>query len=148
MSTMTSFFVAPAAELQTYKLSEGVPAALPSVLCDYLDELKVASLENLLTGKELAECMKGLTGQPVYTHGESGIEVFRIGDNLLNALSAMSAESPVEPAKKWMGTGAWGRFGRRAGDLRDLVDSLASICKLASTATSTPNHGLFLWVCP
>jgi hypothetical protein len=145
---MTSFFVAPAADLQSYKLNEGVPAALASVLCNFLDEMKVAILENLLTGKELGECLKALTSEPVYTHSESGIEVFRLGDDLVRALSALSSQSAVEPAKRWMSTGTWGRFGRRAGDLRDLVDTLAAICKLASTAASSPSHGLFLWVCP
>jgi hypothetical protein len=47
MGTMTSFFVAPTAELQSYKLSEGVPSTLPSVLCAYLDDIKVAILENV-----------------------------------------------------------------------------------------------------
>ena len=147
MSTMTSFFVAPAAELQSYKLSDGVPAPLASVLCGFLDEVKVAILENTLTGKEPAECMKALA-QPVYTHNESGIEVFRISDDMVKALAALYPQSPVEQAKKWMATGDWGRFGRRASDLRDLVDTLTSICKLASTAASTPTHGMFLWVCP
>src|SRR5689334_7499359 len=52
MSMMTSFFVAPAAELPTSKLNEGVPAAFPSVLCDFLDDVKVAILEHLLTAKD------------------------------------------------------------------------------------------------
>src|SRR5262245_25092106 len=148
MSTLTSFFVAPTAELSSHKLNDGVPAAFPSVLCDYLDELKVALLENILTGKEPAECMKALTSQPVYKHDESGIEVFRVGEDLVKALASLTAGSPVEQCKKWLASTQWGRFGRRAGDLRDLVDALAAIAKLASTAAATPTHGLFFWVCP
>ena len=148
MSTITSFFVAPSADVSTYRLSQGVPAACPSVLCDYLDELKVALLENLLTGREPAECMKALTAEPVYRHDESGIEVFPLGDNLVQGLAKLSGASPVEQAKKWMAMGHWGRFGRRAGDLRDLVDMLASIEKLATVAASSHTHRMFLWVCP
>ena len=145
---MTSFFVAPAAEIQTSKLNEGVPAAFPSVLCAFLDDIKVAILDHLLTGKQPSECLKALTDQPVFAHSDSGIEVYRLGDDLVKALAALYPQSPIEQAKKWMSTGDWGRFGRRAGDLRDLVDSLTSICKLASTAATTPGQGLFLWVCP
>ena len=148
MSMMTSFFVAPAAELPTGRLQEGVPAALPSVLCDYLDEVKIALLEHQLTQKDPKECLKAMTDAPVFAHPESGIEVFRLGDDLVKALAALYPQSPVEQAKKWMSTGDWGRFGRRAGDLRDLVDTLTSICKLASTAATTPAQALFLWVCP
>lgn len=148
MSMMTSFFVAPVAEIQTSKLNEGVPAAFPSVLCAYLDDVKVAILEHVLTAKDPKECLKAVTAQPVYTHDESGIEVYRIGDDLVKALAALYPQSPLEQAQKWMSTGDWGRFGRRTGDLRDLVDTLASICKLASTAATTPAQGLFLWVCP
>src|SRR5262245_7630907 len=121
MGMMTSFFVAPAAELQAHKLNEGVPGAFPSVMCDYLDEPKMALLENVLTGKDAAECLKALTAEPVFTHGESGIEVLRFGDDLVKALAALAGTSPVEPTKKWLATGQWGRFGRRGGDLRDLV---------------------------
>jgi len=144
---MTSFFVAPAAELQTSKLNEGVPAAFPSVLCAFLDEVKVAILDHLLTGKTPAECMKAVTDQPTYVHEGSGIEVYKIGDDLVKALAALAATSPVEQGKKWLETGEWGRFGRRAGDLRELVDLLASLARLASSVTP-PTHGLFLWVCP
>jgi hypothetical protein len=147
MGTMTSFFVAPAEELQSFKLSDGVPSSLPSVLCAYLDDIKVAILDNVLTGKEPGECLKALH-VPVYTHPDSGIEVFRIGDDLVKALAGLSGQNPVEQTKKWIATGDWGRFGRRAGDVRELVETLGSICKLASTAASTPTHGLFLWVCP
>jgi hypothetical protein len=148
MSMMTSFFVAPLANVQTSKLNEGVPAAFPSVLCDYLDEIKLALLENQLTQRDPKECLKELTSQVVYTHDDSGIEVYRLGEHLVKALASLYPQSPVEQAKTWMSTGDWGRFGRRAGDLRDLVDTLTSICKLASTAATTPTHGLFLWVCP
>jgi len=148
MSMMTSFFVAPAAELPTGKLQEGVPAALPSVLCDYLDEVKIALLEHQLTGKDPKECLKALTEGPVFTHADSGIEVYRLGDDLDKALAALAASSPVEQGKKWLASGDWGRFGRRAGDLRDLVDMLASIGKLASTAASTPGQAMFIWACP
>jgi hypothetical protein len=147
MGTMTSFFVAPTAELQSYKLSEGVPSTLPSVLCAYLDDIKVAILDNVLTGRDPGECLKALQN-PVFTHSDSGIEVFRIGDDLLKALAALYPQGPVEQAKKWISTGDWGRFGRRAGDLNELVQTLGSICKLASTAATTPTHGLFVWVCP
>lgn len=148
MSMMTSFFVAPAADIAAAKLNEGVPAAFPSVLCGFLDEVKLALLENLLTQKDPKECLKALMSQTVYTNDESGIEVLRLGDDLVKALAGLSPQSPVEQAKKWMATGDWGRFGRRAGDLRDLVDTLTAICKLASTAATTPSHGLFFWVCP
>jgi len=144
---MTSFFVAPAAELPNNKLNEGVPAAFPSVLCGYLDEVKVAILDHVLTAKDPKECMKAVAS-PVYTHDVSGIEVFRLGDDLVKALAALAGTSPVEQGKKWLETGEWGRFGRRAGDQRELVDMLAAITKLASTALATPTHGLFLWVCP
>lgn len=148
MGTMTSFFLAPAAELSSHKLSEGVPATYPSLLCDYLDEVKVAILDHLLTGKEPAACLKDLTSEPVYTHAESGIEVYRLGDRLVRALAALTEGSPVAPAKKWLATGEWGRFGRRAGDLRDLVDMLASVATLASKSVETPALGMFVWVCP
>ena len=148
MGMMTSFFVAPAAPFPSEKLSEGVPAAFTSVMCDYLDEPKVAMLEHVLTGKDPGECLKALTGKPVYAHAESGIEVFQLSDDLVKALTALLASSPVEQAKRWLASGQWGRFGRRGGDLRDLVDMLSSIARLASSAGTAPNHGLFLWVCP
>lgn len=144
---LTSFFVAPTADLQAHKLNEGVPADFPSVLCNYMDEMKVASLENILTGRDASDAMKALANQVVYTHGESGIMVFRLDDGLVKSLASLTPESALEPAKRWLAIGDWGRFGRRAGDLGNLVETMAVIAKLAS-AVQAPTHGLFFWVCP
>jgi len=146
MGMMTSFFVAPAADLASQQLSEGVPAAFPSVLCNYLDEMKVAMLDNLLTGKDPKEAMNALT-TPVYTHGESGISVLRLDDALVKALASLTPQSALETAQKWLATGEWGRFGRRAGDFADLAEMINLIAKLATTAQA-PGHGLFFWLCP
>lgn len=146
MGMMTSFFVAPTADLPSQQLSEGVPAPFPSVLCNYLDEMKVAGLDTLLTGKEPREAMKALS-TPVYTHPESGITVLRLDDTLVKALAALSPQSAPETAQKWLATGEWGRFGRRAGDFADLAEMINLIAKLA-TAAQAPGHGLYFWLCP
>jgi hypothetical protein len=146
MGTMTSFFVAPTADLPAQDLTEGVPAAFPSVLCNYLDEMKVAGLDTLLTGKDLKEAMKTLAN-PVYSHAESGITVLRIDDALVKALAGMTPQSSLETAQKWLAAGEWGRFGRRAGDFADLAEMITLISKLATSAQA-PGHGLFFWLCP
>ncbi len=146
MGTMTSFFVAPTADLPTQQLSEGVPAAFPSVLCNYLDEMKIASLNSLLTGKDAKEAMKAVAN-PVYSHGESGITVLRLDDGLVKALASMSPQSALDTAQKWLAAGGWGRFGRREGDFADLAEMISMIAKLATSAQA-PGHGLFFWLCP
>lgn len=146
MGMMTSFFVAPSADLPAQQLSEGVPAAFPSVLCNYLDEMKVAGLDALLTGKDPKEALKALA-TPVYTHAESGITVLRIDDALVRALASMTPQSSLETAQKWLTSGDWGRFGRRAGDFADLAEMITLISKLATSAQA-PGHGLFFWLCP
>ena len=146
MGMMTSFFVAPTADLPTEQLTEGVPAAFPSVLCNYLDEVKVASLDALLTGKDPKESMKALAS-PVYSHAESGITVLRLDDGLVRALAAHAPQNALDTAQKWLTLGEWGRFGRRAGDLADLAEMIKLIAQLATQA-QTPGHGLFFWLCP
>jgi hypothetical protein len=147
MSTMSMFFVAPPADVPSQQLHEGVPAVFPSVRCGYIDELKVASLEGLLTGKDPSEAAKSLANQVVFSHAESGITALRLGDELTKALASQSSESALEPAKKWLATNQWGRFGRREGDLGELAAMIVAIGKLASVAVSE-SRGLFLWVCP
>jgi hypothetical protein len=146
MGMMTSFFVAPTADLPSQQLSEGVPAAFPSVLCNYLDEMKVASLDSLLTGKDPKEAMKALAA-PVYSHAESGITVLRLDDALVKALASLTPQNALPTAQKWMAMGEWGRFGRRAGDFADLAEMINLIAKLA-TGAQAPGHGLFFWLCP
>jgi len=146
MGMMTSFFVAPSADLSAQQLSEGVPAAFPSVLCNYLDEMKVAGLDALLTGKDAKEAMKAVSA-PVYTHPESGITVLRIDDALVKVLAGMTPQTSLETAQKWLAAGEWGRFGRRAGDFADLAEMVTLISKLAVSAQA-PGHGLFFWLCP
>jgi hypothetical protein len=147
MSMLTMFFMAPPGELRNHKLSEGVPGAFPSVQCNYVDELKVASLENILTGRDLSESMNALTSQCVYSDGESGISVLQLGDGLVKALSLQTAQNALEPAKRWLNNNQWGRFGRRAGDLQELAEMIATIGKLAAAATASTQN-LFFWVCP
>ena len=146
MGTMTSFFVAPVADLQSQQLSEGVPASFPSVLCNYLDEVKIAILDHVLTGKDAREAMNAAS-TPVYTHRESGISVLRLDDALVKALASLTQENALPTAQKWLGTGDWGRFGRRAGDFADLAEMVSLISKLAASAQA-PGHGLFFWLCP
>ena len=146
MGSMTSFFVAPTADLPAEQLNEGVPASFPSVLCNFLDEVKIAILDHVLTGKDAKEAMKAVSS-PVYSHPESGITVLRIDDGLVKALAGMTPQSSLETAQKWLAAGEWGRFGRRAGDFSDLSEMLTLISKLAVSAQA-PGHGLYFWLCP
>lgn len=147
MSMLTMFFVAPPKEVGNYKLSEGVPGVFPSVQCNYIDELKVASLEHILTGRDASDSLRNLSGRCVYSDADSGISVVQLGDELVKALAHQTSQSALEPAKRWLNDKQWGRFGRRSGDLQELAEMIATIGKLASAAT-TSNHGLFFWVCP
>src|SRR2546430_17358454 len=111
MGMLTMFFVAPPAELPLRKWSDGVPAAFPSLECNFVDEWKVAMLDNILTGRNPAEALRALTNQCVYIHDESGISVLQLGADLVKALATQTVAAAQEPAKKWLTTAPWGGFG-------------------------------------
>jgi hypothetical protein len=80
MGTMTSFlWLRRRSSRPTAERRRARGAAVRAVRLP--DELKVASLENL-TGKD-RPVHEGSYGPARHSHGESGIEVFRIGDNLV-----------------------------------------------------------------
>jgi hypothetical protein len=147
MSMLTMFFAAPAAELQSQDLSKGVPAAFPSEQSNVIDEMKVAGLENILTGRDPSEAMRALMNHCVYSHDESGITVLQMSDELVKALASLTPETATDPAKRWLLSDPWHGFGQREEDLLDMAELLASIGKLA-TAALVPGHGLYFWVCP
>jgi hypothetical protein len=147
MAMLSVFFVAPAGGVPAEKLNEGVPSTFPSVQCNIIDDLKVASLETILTGRDTTESIKALMNRCVYSHDGSGISVLQLGDGLVQALAAETPERALTSAKSWLAGSPWGRFGRRSGDLQDLADMISKLGKLASTALA-PGHGLYLWICP
>jgi hypothetical protein len=147
MGMLTMFFAAPVAEVPSRNLNEGVPATYPSQESRFIDEMKVAFLESILTGRDSSDCMKSLINRCVYTHDESGISVVQLTDELAKALAALTPENAMDSATKWMASGQWKGFGRRMEDLRSLADLLAIIGKLARTSQA-PGYGLFFWVCP
>jgi len=147
MAMLSVFFVAPAGGLPSEPLSEGVPKSFPSLQCTIIDDLKVASLETVLTGRDTTESIKTLMSRCVYSHDESGIAVLQLGDGLVQALAAQTPESALTSAKSWLAGCRWGQFGRRSGDLQELAEMLARMGKLAATALA-PGQGLYLWICP
>ena len=147
MGTISMFVAAPAAELLSKKLSDGIPAGYATVQCNHVDELKLANLEHILTGRDPKESLKGLMEQCVFSHDESGITMLRLGDGLVKSLAALTPTSAVEPSKRWLAESSWGGFGRRGGDLRELVDVVVAISRLAAAAQA-PDYGLFFWDCP
>jgi hypothetical protein len=147
MGMLTMFFAAPAAEVPSRNLSEGVPAEYPSQESRFIDEMKVAFLENVLTGRDSSDCMKSLMSRCVYTDDGSGISVLQLTDELAKALAAVSPENSRDMAGKWMANGQWKGFGRRTEDLRSLADLLELISYLARKS-QTPGYGLFFWACP
>jgi hypothetical protein len=147
MGMLTMFFAAPAAEVPSHNLSEGVPAAYPCQESRFIDEMKVAFLENVLTGRDSSDCMKSLMNRCVYTDDGSGISVVQLTDELAKALAAVTPENARDTATKWMANGQWKGFGRRTDDLRSLADLLELISNLARKS-QTPGYGLFFWACP
>lgn len=136
MAVLSEFFVGTAGDAAQAEAS-GVPDGLPAVRADGVDPVKVAKLDEILTG------MPGRLPEFIKDDQCAKTLVAQMAPRVVERLAHLTAGEAAEAAQRWAQTKEWVRDQASPGELKGLLEGLSG---LARQAESDERRHLYLWL--
>lgn len=146
MGLLSDFFIADRGSLDPAKIEAGPDGSYPTASWKNVDTIKLATLENLLTGVDYEIAIDRLEKNAKGNFGNEGPWVHELSENLVSALGKLDPKRTREIAAAWIATEEWEADGADAGETDTFVEMLASFSSLARKAAAG-RLGMYVWIC-
>ncbi len=142
---LTDFFVADRGSLDPANIEGGPEGTYPTAQWKNVDTIKLATLENLLTGVDYEIAVDRLMKNTRGDFGDEGPWIHEISENLVTALARVDSKRTREVAAAWIATEEWEADGAVAGEIESFEEMLTSFSFLARKAVAG-RLGMYVWI--
>lgn len=136
MGLLTDFFVAPSGSLDPATVKDGPDGIHPTARWKNVDTVKLATLQNLLTGEDYDVAMARLEKGSRSPIEDEGPWTYELPEGLVKALVGLTPQRTREIAELWIKTEEWMADGTDAESTDSFVEMLESFSSLARKAVA------------